>query len=86
MGSQKYRLKGDLIIIVVSFEVVLLDGNQVPNISEYADAITNILLDVTDEETVAIVKNGFALYRIPTLSEIIEIEQRLVALGLVIKA
>lgn len=72
--------------MVVNFDVVQLNGDRVSDMSVYADAISDILFDVTDEEDVITCETGFALHRVLTLNELLEIEQRLVALGLVVKA
>lgn len=68
----------------VSFNLAFLDGKQILDISVYADDISDILFRITDEENITIEKFGFTLYRMPTIEEILQIEQKLVALGLII--
>lgn len=71
----------------IKFNVVKLNGEKVTDMSVYADAISDILFEITEEdETIAIFDSGFSLYRIPKLNEILVIEQKLVSLGLVIDA
>lgn len=71
----------------IKFNVVKLDGEKVTDMSAYADAISDILFEITEEdETITIFDSGFSLYRIPKLNEILVIEQKLVSLGLVIDA
>lgn len=72
--------------MMFNFEVVLLNGEKVPDMSKYADAISDILFDTTQAENLEITKCGFSLDRAPTINEILKIEQKLVALGLVIQA
>lgn len=66
----------------ISFRVTRLDGTQVPSMSAFSESLVRLLIDATDAEDVTIEDFGFTLYRIPTITEIIDIEQSLIKLGL----
>lgn len=71
----------------VKFKLVKVNGEKVTNMTEYEDAIFNILADCTDEYDETTIGEGwFSVSKVPTLEEILVIERNLVKLGLVIES
>ena len=71
----------------IMFYLVQVNGEKVTDMSQYEDAIFEMLGECTDEGDEASLGSGwFSLSRIPTLNEILTIERKLVELGLVIRA
>lgn len=71
----------------VRFYVVQVNGEKVTNMSEYADAIFDILAPLSDaDDEVIIGEEWFSLSKVPALDEILTISRNLVKLGLVIEA
>ena len=71
----------------VKFKLVKGNGEKITDMTEYDDAIFNILADwaaVYDAATIG--EDWFSVSRIPTLEEILIINRNLVKLGLVIDA
>ena len=64
-----------------------LNGDKINDLSTYADKIFDILASCTDEHTEVILgKNWISMSEIPSLHDILKLENQLVKLGLVIEA
>ena len=71
----------------ITFYLVQVNGEKVTDMSQYEDAIFEMLAHFTDEhDEVTLGEDSFSISRVPTLSEILAMERKLVKAGLVIEA
>ena len=71
----------------VKFKLVKVNGEMITDMTEYDDAIFNILADCADAYDEAVIgEDWFSVSKVPTLEEILIINRNLVKLGLVIDA
>ena len=70
----------------MKFKLAQVDGQKIADIAVYTDGISDILYNLIEDEDemFTIYEDSFSLYKIPTLSEILMVAQRLASLGLVI--
>lgn len=69
----------------VKFKLAAVNGEKITDMTEYSDAIFNILADCSDSYNEATIgEDWFSVFKVPTLEEILIINRNLVKLGLVI--
>ena len=71
----------------IKFNLVQINGEKIVDLSKYENEIFDMLACCTDEyDEVVLGKDWFSMSKVPTLSEVLTMERKLVKIGLVIEA